>query len=483
MNTVIDPSFLSRVIGKTIKITTTTGCLQGVLINIEPSRTILINKVKDLGTGKNVPGAQLLFGRNILNVELQRAFPGTAEQESNGQTKEENIPLKEGLPDINNQHLETRESHSPSAQDIRTSVLQAIKHSVDEKEVEYTVIDQFQPVFGPAVRHLQYQKVISISAVGLNLCRHGKLCWLQVASKNRVYLFDVLVLGPKVFKNGLQTVLEDKSILKVIHDCRWLGDFLTHQYGVVLTNVFDTQVGDVYLFSMETGGFLPHRTSSFKECLVRHLNMPESQVSFLTHMDTLMREDLSVWFDRPMAPLLQKVLALEVLHLLPLRMAMLDAMLADFTLLVDGYLNSYRRGTADRLASPELTCVELPIELQQLKILQQARREKALKEYDINKGLLTRTASENMHQRTASSNASEPVQNPNHKQPTESSPNGRNTVDLTVTEHQETKTFLGRFPAVPCFPRFPFKSLDSTLPSASPIGQNLRMAGPKLFGK
>ncbi|XP_053330421.1 piRNA biogenesis protein EXD1 [Spea bombifrons] len=460
MDTIVDYKFLSRVIGKTIKITMKTGCLRGVLINIDPSRTILISKVEDLETGKNIPGAQLLFGRDILNVELHKESMA-ALQGKPGLTvvKREDFPSKEAVF-IGMQDVVPTKAYTSVSQQIYESALQAAKHSdpdkspscdmkmsfnrfknlnplaelaigplrryrdiqqqkkvknmssqgvvinflstffsvpVDEEEVEYTVIDQFQPIFGPAVRHLQNQKVLGIGAVGLNLCRHGKICWLQVASKSRAYLFDVLILGPKIFKNGLQVVLEDKSILKVIHDCRWLGDFLSHQYGVVLSNVFDTQVADVYLFSVGTGGFLPHRTSSLKECLTRYLNMPPSRVSFLTQRHTLEKDNPSIWFDRPLAPSLHKVLALEVMHLLTLRLAMLDSMLADYTLLVDGYLNSCRQGTEDDLASTELSCSELPKELQQLRVLQQVRSEKALKDYDVNnKGLLIRNAPEDI---------------------------------------------------------------------------------------
>uniref|UniRef100_F6VJL5 Exonuclease 3'-5' domain containing 1 n=1 Tax=Xenopus tropicalis TaxID=8364 RepID=F6VJL5_XENTR len=368
MDSIIDPGFLSRVIGKTIKITLTTGSIQGVLINVHPGRTILINKVKDLATGKMIPGAQLLFGYTILNVELQKDLEEVPVKQSEEQTTEEReqAPTEQDHIDDGSQDAERTQSDTGKPQDLRTRTLQVIKLSVDEEEVEYTIIDQFQPIFGPAF-----------------------------ATKSRVYLFDVLVLGSKVFKNGLQMVLEDTGILKVIHDCRWLGDILSYQYGIILNNVFDTQVGDVYLFSMETGGFLPHRIRTLEECLIHHLSMLPSRVSFLAHKLPLTEEYDDIWFDRPMDPTLLKLLSLEVIHLLPLRSAMLDAMLADFTLLVEGYLNAFRRGTANILESSEVSGSGLPKELQQLRVLQQMRREKALKEYDVNnKGLLTRGKAE-----------------------------------------------------------------------------------------
>ncbi|XP_072284495.1 piRNA biogenesis protein EXD1 isoform X2 [Pyxicephalus adspersus] len=329
--------FLSCIIGKTIKITAINGSFQGVLLGVHADRTVLLIKVKDLKTGEAVRGARLFFGQNVLNVE---PVEDSRVQEVERETIEER-----SLP------LEIAQS---SNHEKPSNVLRAVKHAVENEEVAYTVIDQFQTMFQPTILHLQHQKVLSLGASGLNICRYGKLCWLQVGTRNHVYLFDILTMGPGVFKNGLQVVLEDKSILKVTHDCRCLGDILSHQYGVLLNNVFDTQVGDVYLFSMETGGFLPHRTSTVKECLTRYLNMPSTQVHFLNVKQTLMEQNPNICSDRPLSASLLKVLALEVSHLLDLRQAMLDGMLADFTLLVDSYLNAPRLAKADALAVTEV---------------------------------------------------------------------------------------------------------------------------------
>ncbi|OCT68790.1 piRNA biogenesis protein EXD1 isoform X1 [Xenopus laevis] len=464
MDSIIDPDLLSRVIGKTIKVTLTTGCIQGVLINVHPDRTMLINKVKDLETGKIIPGAQLLFGYNILNVALQKDVEEVPAKHLDKLTIEdrEQTSTEQRHADECNQDAERTHRDIDKSQDLRTRTLKVIKHSVDEEEVGYTIIDQFQPIFGPAIRHLQNQKVISIGAVGQNICRHGKLSWLQFATRSRVYLFDVLVLGSKVFKNGLQMVLEDKGILKVIHDCRWLGDILSHQYGIILNNVFDTQVGDVYLFSMETGGFLPHGTRTLEECLIHHLSMLPSKVSFLAHRQTLTKEYHDIWFDRPMDPTLLKLLSLEVTYLMPLRSAMLDAMFSDFTLLVDGYLNAYRRGTADILESPELLVAELPKELQQLRVLQQMRREKALKEYDVNnKGLLTRVEAEKAP-RSEASGTKHDAELENVVKLTKSEKSFHQTMatNAPLLENQTEKqqgALCQKFPVVPnCFPRGPF---------------------------
>uniref|UniRef100_A0A2K5DP29 piRNA biogenesis protein EXD1 n=1 Tax=Aotus nancymaae TaxID=37293 RepID=A0A2K5DP29_AOTNA len=298
-----------------------------------------------------------------------------------------------GMEKMKIEVLNVCESVSPAPEAPTTSLLNDLKYSPsEEEEVTYTVIDQFQQKFGAAMLHIKKQSVLSVAAEGVNVCRHGKLCWLQVATNCRVYLFDIFLLGSRAFNNGLQMILEDKRILKVIHDCRWLSDCLSHQYGILLNNVFDTQVADVLQFSMETGGYLPNCITTLQESLIKHLKVAPKYLSFLEERQKLIQENPEVWFIRPVSPSLLKILALEATYLLPLRLALLDEMMSDLTTLVDGYLNTYRGGSADRLGGTEPTCMELPEELLQLKDFQKQRREKAAREYRVNaQGLLIRT--------------------------------------------------------------------------------------------
>ncbi|XP_077149463.1 piRNA biogenesis protein EXD1 [Ranitomeya variabilis] len=378
MDPVTDTDFLSRFIGTNVKITTIHGCFQGELFHIDASRSIMLVKVKDLSTGKTSPGAKLFFGNVILKVETEEDPSDHVDQEQVDDSTGDMVSEDQAESALKPEKVE-----ATAPQNVKKSDVQIPNYSGDE-DINCILIDQFQPKFGPAIMYLQNQKVLGLAAVVLNVSCHGKLCWLQVATKTRVYIFDILLLGPKVFKNGLQMVLEDKGILKVVHDCRWLGNFLFHKYSVVLANVFDTQVADVYLFSMNTGGFLPNRTSTSTECLTRYLNLSSSQVSFLKYKQTIMKDNPNIWCDRPMQTAAQKLLSLEVMHLLALRSAMLDAMLSDYTLLVDSYLNGYCHKASDVLLTMEAASCEIPKELQQICVLQQRRREKALQLYQVN---------------------------------------------------------------------------------------------------
>lgn len=386
-----DYNFLNQILWRRVKLTLVCGIFEGVLQHVDPNKIVVLKKVKNVETGRSTPGVKMFFGHEIVNVELLDEVEQGAVRD-----KASSISLnteRTRMDEMNNGDLNICAPPSPAPETPVTSPLNNLKYSPsEEEEVTYTVIDQFQQKFGAAMLHIKKQNVLSVVAEGANVCRHGKLCWLQVATNSRVYLFDIFLLGSRAFNNGLQMVLEDKRILKVIHDCRWLSDCLSHQYGVFLNNVFDTQVADVLQFFMETGGFLPNCISTLQESLIRHLKVAPKYLCFLEERQKLIQENPELWFTRPLSPFLLKMLALEASYLLPLRQVLLDEMMCDFTTLVDGYLNTYRKGSADRLGGMEPTSLELPGELFQLKDFQKQRRERATKEYRMNaQGLLVRT--------------------------------------------------------------------------------------------
>ncbi|XP_015719744.1 piRNA biogenesis protein EXD1 [Coturnix japonica] len=384
---------LETALGKSVKLTLTCGAFQGVLHHINPGCNLLLHTVKNLETGRSSPGVKVFFSQEIVNVEL------LDEPDSEKKT----AVLSECASSVEeNKGVDTRRAHGGLGSSPCLSLERQLKafnslsmNSLPEKEeeerIQYTVVDCFQKKFGPAVLHLKQQDVISVVGEGVNFCPHGNLLWLQMATKKHVFLFDILLLGPQAFRNGLQAVLEDKNILKVIHDCRWISDCLFHKYGIVLDNVFDTQVADVLQFSMATGGFFPHRACTLQECLMQHLRIPSKCKTLMKCKQQMALENPDIWFLRPLPASLLQVLALKAMYLLPLRSSLMDSFMADFTAVVHAYLNTSQHGSEDQLGSIKPNCLELPKELRQLADIQKLRREKAVKEHRINEdGLLIR---------------------------------------------------------------------------------------------
>ncbi|XP_075568341.1 piRNA biogenesis protein EXD1 [Pelecanus crispus] len=384
-------------LGRTVKVTLKCGVFQGVLQHVNPDRSLLLRAVRNLETGRSTPGVKMFFGREIVNVELldePDSGKGTAMLSECTSAVEGNKQADTGPADCGpwSSPCVSLESQLRASNSLKYSLSGNKK---EEENVEYTVVDCFQQKFGPAVLHLKQQCVVSIAGEGVNLCRHGRLSWLEIATKSRIFLFDIFLLGPQAFKNGLQMVLEDKNILKVMHDCRWISDCFFHQYGVLLFNVFDTQVADALQFSMATGGFLPHRVCTLQECLMQHLKIPSKSDAIMKCRQQMASENPDIWFLRPFPPSLLKALALKAMYLLLLHSSLMDNLMSDLTAVVHGYLNAYRTASGDHLGSTKPTCMKLPEELRQLADIQKLRREKAIKDYRMNEdGLLIRPAME-----------------------------------------------------------------------------------------
>ncbi|XP_074961692.1 piRNA biogenesis protein EXD1 [Phalacrocorax aristotelis] len=382
-------------LGRNVKVTLKCGVFQGVLQDVNPDRSLLLRTVKNLETGRSAPGMKMFFGHEIVNVELldePDSGKGTAAFSECTSAVEGNKQAGIGPADCGPWSSPCVSSESQ----LRAS--NVLKYSLSEKEeenVEYTVVDCFQQKFGPAVLHLKQQRVVSIAGEGVSLCHDGKLSWLEIATKSHVFLFDIFLLGPRAFKNYLQMVLEDKNILKVMQDCRWISSCLFHQYGVVLFNVFDTQVADALQFSKATGGFLPHRVCTLQECLMQHLKIPSKWDAIMKCRQQMASENPDMWVLRPFPASFLKALALKAMCLLLLHSSLMDDLISDLTAVVHDYLNASQTGSGDHLGNMKPTCTELPEELHQLAHIQKLRREKAIKDYRMdNDGLLTRPAVE-----------------------------------------------------------------------------------------
>ncbi|XP_076605202.1 piRNA biogenesis protein EXD1 [Chaetodon auriga] len=362
-----DVKFLNVLKGKRIKLTLKTSSYHGVLERINANKTLVLAHVTG-SDGSKIPGLKMFFGHEIMNVEYSNEAD-TVRGNIHDRTLEESSNVEEFQLDRNTVTL-----------------------GEDEEEyINFVVIDEFHEKFGPAVMHIKKQDVIGVGADGVEVFKHGRLCWLQIATKDKVYLFDILLLGAWAFKNGLSMILQDKHILKVIHDCRAIAGCLIAQFGVQLTNVFDTQVADVMCFHSEAGGFLPDRVSTLQEVISLHLKVPCSQILPLKMKSQLSKEESEIWQKRPCPVPLLRVMALSVTRLLPLRLVLLDALMTDYMAMVDSYLNSSYYAP-DELAHVNMESVlELPPELRQLEQMRRERQEWAANHYPVTEqGLLAR---------------------------------------------------------------------------------------------
>ena len=67
---------------------------------------------------------------------------------------------------------------------------------------EYFLIDRINDDFSFGVNDIKAQNEIGVCFSGQNLGRQGSLCWLQIATHVKIYLFDLVALGIDVFEKG-----------------------------------------------------------------------------------------------------------------------------------------------------------------------------------------------------------------------------------------------------------------------------------------
>jgi len=103
-----------------------------------------------------------------------------------------------------------------------------------------------------AVQEIMTFPVVAVDCEGVSLSKEGKLCLIQVATPKKVYLFDVLKGGERLFfDRGLRYLLESNKIVKVMHDCRKDSEALYFQYDVTLRGVWDSQIAYAVLSQLK----------------------------------------------------------------------------------------------------------------------------------------------------------------------------------------------------------------------------------------
>lgn len=376
MVSLTDYQFLDTFKRKRVKLTTKSSSFVGVVQRVNLNKTIILEHVEELQSGTRLPGAKLFFGREILNVEFALS--------SSHQSSDPESCKVSGVGALSVSEY----------QPYRRMLME--EDEVDEQWVNFVVVDDFHEKFGPALTHIRHQRVIGVGADGVGTFHQERLCWLQVATRDKVFLFDILMLGARAFKNGLSTVLASERILKVVHDCRGIASSMMAQFGVGLVNVFDTQVADVVHFYTLTGGFLPERVSTLQEVVSYHLKIPSGCLSSLKIKEQLVVEDKEMWYARPCPAPLLKVMAISVIHLQPLRLVLLDLLMSDYTDLVDSYLRSAQDDPVGTENIGE-AAMELPKELRELETIRNMRRTQAMQFYQLTQDGLLKCHNANTH--------------------------------------------------------------------------------------
>jgi len=193
-----------------------------------------------------------------------------------------------------------------------------------------------------AAREILDHKMIAVDCEGVNLGRSGKLTLIQVATAEKSYLFDSLVGGKEIFDHGLRQVLEDKNVMKVMHDCRLDSDALFHEFNVKLNNVFDTQVA--FAMVCRGKGQSTPLPVSLNTLLKKH-GMGSTN-EFKDVMKTEMQNNPEFWAIRPMTDAMLGYARQDVIFLCKVQEQLSSLLTVSSRKLVakysDGYAKQYR---------------------------------------------------------------------------------------------------------------------------------------------
>ncbi|XP_071817603.1 uncharacterized protein [Apostichopus japonicus] len=171
------------------------------------------------------------------------------------------------------------------------------------------------------------QLILAIDCEGVNLGKEGPLTLIQIGTEEgEVFVFDVLATpDPKdmFIHGGLKALLENPNIRKVIHDCRSDQCALYFQFGVTLTNVFDTSAAYTTIWdqcNIFSGPFRP-KLASLLEIFRLTAEQKTEEFAELLHNEQLFGQ-------RPLTEEMIEYASDDVLCLLPVIYESLDKLIS-----------------------------------------------------------------------------------------------------------------------------------------------------------
>ncbi len=165
---------------------------------------------------------------------------------------------------------------------------------------------------------------VAVDCEGVNLGASGQITLVQIAYTSasdpllappRIYIFDVL-LNPDILNHSLKQLFESETVVKVIHDSRNYSSALYSEYGITLTNIFDTQVAHSIIQQQNTGRPAYKAKYISLNILCELYGGPKPNPK-KEQMKKLYRKDQKYWSHRPLTEEMIYYSAYDVFALVP----------------------------------------------------------------------------------------------------------------------------------------------------------------------
>ena len=187
------------------------------------------------------------------------------------------------------------------------------------------------------------QRIIGVALEGRELGRHGQLSLISFSTSDAVLMFDVVKLGPELFKQDLCHVLQSPDVMKVFHDVRLASDALFHLYDIKMANVYDTLVSHaLFMTTALYAGYLPTNAHSLTNLARAFLGISSTCLFHPHYRADRISDDSNIWMERPLSNTLLVGAARNVMYLLDLQRATRQCMNSHFVRGVECFLRSTR---------------------------------------------------------------------------------------------------------------------------------------------
>lgn len=154
---------------------------------------------------------------------------------------------------------------------------------------------------------LKQQSVIGWDCEGARLGRDGIISIIQFKTSENCYLLDLMSDAKMELLAFVKEVLEDKQVLKVIHDPAQDSDALFHIHNIAVANVHDTQAWHMILEALTQPPSLSTTLEQFG-------------FTVTSRSKHIYIESPDVWLTRPLSKALVERASGDVNYLLDLRM-------------------------------------------------------------------------------------------------------------------------------------------------------------------
>jgi len=165
--------------------------------------------------------------------------------------------------------------------------------------------------FRKAIEEIKTQQLIAVDCEGVCVSRFGKLSVLLVGLiGKKAFIFDILKNGITFFDEGLREILQNKSITKIMHDCRSDSDCFLYQFNTKLENVFDTQLASAVI-THQFKTYYPLPISLHNLCK-KYLKRTNKMKDIIADM---IKKDREIWQQRPLTDIMLEYAGFDVILL------------------------------------------------------------------------------------------------------------------------------------------------------------------------